>query len=226
MRIACMNNLKQVGSAVMMYANDYNDYFPLCSWPEGQNPWQTYEACRVAPGTSVITRGPYNLGLLHFCGLIKDAKIFYCASAKKVSDNWTYEKYTVAGTWPSSDDDNVRTSYNYYPQRKETELVKGVEVGKLIYTKVKYAYGELNNVAPMKSTAINNLKSMSTDLVHNLNAAPHKDANIAGLNALFPDGHVRWQTARGNPQAFDPKLWDNVGSNPENFRILMNSWQP
>jgi hypothetical protein len=42
---------------------------------------------------------------------------------------------------------------------------------------------------------------------------------------------VKWQTARGNPQAFDPALWgtignDNVGNNGNNWRRLMNMWNP
>jgi prepilin-type N-terminal cleavage/methylation domain-containing protein len=225
-RVSCMNNFKQIGTAIVMYQNDYEDYFPLCNWPEGQNPWQTYEACRVQG--SIITRGPYNLGLLHYTGFIKDPRVFYCPSAGRISDSWRYDYYAAAGVWPSAPagDDNVRTSYNYYPQRKETERVGSYELPKLVYTRVKYAVGELQNVAPMKSAAINYQKSISTDLVHSLKAAPHKDGRIAGLNTLFPDGHVVWQTARRMPEAFDDKLWENVGSNPQNFRYLMSLWRP
>ena len=50
---------------------------------------------------------------------------------------------------------------------------------------------------------------------------------MAGLNALFTDGHVRWQSARSNPQAFDPALWAGgfIG-NELGFRQIANFWQP
>jgi len=69
-------------------------------------------------------------------------------------------------------------------------------------------------------------KSITTDLAHTLALAPHKDRSIAGLNALFTDGHVKWQNARGNPQAFAPALWVSPGSDELSFRRLANAWQP
>ena len=80
-------------------------------------------------------------------------------------------------------------------------------------------------------------KSVSTDLIHNINATSHRvNSKVAGLNALFADAHVRYQTARANPAAFDPAIWvsrsnpsEPVGNDSPpsvNFRTLMNTWQP
>jgi prepilin-type processing-associated H-X9-DG protein len=70
---------------------------------------------------------------------------------------------------------------------------------------------------------------MTTDLVHNLQsegASPHRDKGIAGLNALFGDGHVVFQSARVLPAAFNPTLWAGIGNNGLNYRIAMNMWEP
>jgi prepilin-type processing-associated H-X9-DG protein len=70
-------------------------------------------------------------------------------------------------------------------------------------------------------------KSITVDLTQSLALAPHKDNGIAGLNALFTDGHVKWQSARRNPEAFDPALWaDGFNTDELGFRRVMNYWQP
>jgi prepilin-type N-terminal cleavage/methylation domain-containing protein/prepilin-type processing-associated H-X9-DG protein len=224
-RIACNNNLRQVGMGVHMYAGDNDDVLPQCNWPQGQNPWQTYEACRVVPGTPNLTRGPYALGSLFFSKVVPDAKVFYCPSGSKVSQIWTYEYYSRDFPWPStpkdSGDDNVRCGYNYYPQSRTLELAaRGIYLPALVYDP------QTRNVARMKVSQMDPTKSMSTDLLHNINAAAHKDRGVAGINALFGDGHVRFQNARANPAAFDPSIWENLGSDAFNFRRLMYLWQP
>ncbi|MGA4643623.1 type II secretion system protein [Limisphaera sp. 4302-co] len=225
-RIACNNNQRQIGMGVHMYAGDNDDVLPQCNWPQGQNPWQTYEACRVVPGTPNLSRGPYALGSLFFSKVVPDAKVFYCPSGSKVSQTWTYEYYSRDFPWPStprdSGDDNVRCGYNYYPQSRTLELAaRGVYLPALVYDP------QTRNVARMKMPQMDPTKSMSTDLLHNINAAAHKDqGGVAGINALFGDGHVRFQTARANPEAFDPTIWQNLGSDAFNFRRLMSLWKP
>lgn len=232
LRVNCTSNLKQIGLGVAMYTSDSNDVLPQCNWPSGQNPWQTYEACRVMPGSSSITRGPYNLGLLFVSKAVSDAKVFYCPSGKRVSANWSYERYSENPAWPStpadSGDDNVRAGYNYYPQSITMEqLGPSLMLPKLAYVG--------KDVAPMKQSQVSPIKSMSTDLLHSPSAAAHKDGSIAGQNALFADGHAAYQSARQNREAFDPKLWDpdgkpgtgdEIGNNGMNFRRVMNLWRP
>ena len=77
-------------------------------------------------------------------------------------------------------------------------------------------------------------RSISTDLIHNVTSTSHKVNNrVGGLNALFPDGHVVYQTARANPKAFDPDLWTYngmpIGNEPppsKTWRTLMATWKP
>jgi prepilin-type N-terminal cleavage/methylation domain-containing protein/prepilin-type processing-associated H-X9-DG protein len=139
MRIACANNIKQIGVGTAVYAGENDDFVPQRSWKDcpaqdgtggSGNPWQTYEVCRMAGiGSRVITEGPYGLGLLFFTKAVADPKAFYCASVK--SGNFAYETYSEPNwAWPSipadfNDPPNnnpyVRTSYDYNPQSRITE---------------------------------------------------------------------------------------------------------
>jgi len=55
--------------------------------------------------------------------------------------------------------------------------------------------------------------------------------SITGLNALFVDGHVAWQSAEANPTLFDTNgVWSAIDNNTKidgqtDTRYLMYSWQ-
>jgi prepilin-type N-terminal cleavage/methylation domain-containing protein/prepilin-type processing-associated H-X9-DG protein len=235
LRIRCASNMRQVGVGAMLYASESNDILPQRHWPSGQNPWQTYEALRVNLGTSTMTRGPYNLGLLYFTKAVPNPEVFYCPSASKVAPNWAYTYYaTSPNAWPStplnSADDNVRTSYNYYPQPPELELVQGYQLPVLAYAPYVDSLGtRLTEPVALKLTQADPNRTMSTDLLHSLDTLPHKTglAN-AGVNALFTDGHVRFMASRSNPQAFIPSLWaePGPGGTPVNFRRILTHFRP
>ncbi|HPU56453.1 MAG TPA: prepilin-type N-terminal cleavage/methylation domain-containing protein [Verrucomicrobiota bacterium] len=243
-RVNCASNLRQIGIGINMYVADSNDYLPICGWPEGQNPWQTYSACRVNPGTSTLIRDFMSLGLLFKTTAVPNPRVFYCPSNKSSSDpTWTYEHYAQApNTWPStpvgSGDNQVRTGYNYYPQRREVAPVGGVLLPKLVFTPVTLVPSDNSNLRMivMKVGEVNLNKSISVDTIHRPEATAHKvKSSIGGLNALFADGHVAYQNARAHPQAFDPSLWtlangEPIGNDPpppsKTWRTLMNTWLP
>jgi prepilin-type N-terminal cleavage/methylation domain-containing protein len=233
LRVNCISNLRQVGLGSLSYANDANDYLPVCGWPQGQNPWQTYSAARVTPGTMNLTRGYMSLGLTYRTKTCPDAKVFYCPSNKRAAgETWTYEYFATApNSWPSttatSGAEQIRTGYNYYPQLREQVPLSGELVPKLVFSKVTLEYGGDFDMVRCKLSQVDQNKSMSTDLVHDVDSPPHRDGtSTAGLDALFPDGHVVFQTSRGNAKAFTSALWTDVGSNETNFRKLMSYWKP
>jgi prepilin-type N-terminal cleavage/methylation domain-containing protein/prepilin-type processing-associated H-X9-DG protein len=254
MRISCTNNLKQVGIGVNLYASEANDFLPQRSWPYNQNPWQTYEACRVNPSDGkTVTRGPYNLGLLYFSKATPDPQVFYCPSLNKNSSSKSYAYYATQ-RWPSTpagtNDDNVRTAYNYYPQSKETEAVSSsygfFNLPALSPSGVDITFttpsGSDNTVKeftpPLKLSASDPNKSVSADELMTLANLSHRyNSKPGGVNVLFGDAHVRFVTVKTNSRKgsylpFDPNLWSDLsggpgpGSDKDAFRVILNAFQP
>jgi prepilin-type N-terminal cleavage/methylation domain-containing protein len=246
LRVNCTSNLKQIGIGVNMYVTDSNDYMPICGWPgpgASLHPWQTHSACRVSPGTGNVTRGFMGLGLLFRIKAIPNAKVFYCPSAKKLGNpKYTYEYYTMSAPWPSTPgalgpdpaDEQVRTYYDYYPQRKEVSPEGNVLLPKLIFSPANLEICSASDkdikMIVMKQSQTDLNKSISTDLIMNLNDTSHKvSSSVGGLNALFGDAHVAFQSSKRVPLAFDPVLWADVGdedSPSPRYRTIMNYWQP
>ena len=137
--------------------------------------------------------------------------------------SWTYDYYSRAAPWPSTPvglgDDKVRTGYNYWPQSKSLEAIGN---------------GKLGPKVAKKLTELDLNKSITTDLVHNHPALPHKDKGVSGLNAMFGDTHIVFQSARRMPDVFNPAIWnesapnagDYIGNNPSNFRYVNSQWMP
>jgi len=251
MRVNCTSNLRQIGVGMNMYAVDNNDLFPQRSWPQNQNPWQTYEACRVQPGTSTITRGPYNLGLLWATKAIPNPKVFYCPSLEKAARGYSY--YSAApNTWPSTPpsgvegsdgaDDNCRTGYNYYPQPKDLELVQGYQLPVLRYQSMTFvspnsadpAQSSVSEPTALKTSSVDPKLSVSVDVMQSIDQIAHKSSGKpGGLDALFGDAHVRYQTVKAHSrpnQCFDNSLWANPPGNDGppsvNFRRIMYYFEP
>ena len=232
LRVNCVSNLKQVGIGIILYASDSNDILPTNKYRDTNPTQYTYEAARFDAPSSF-----HNLGLLWTNKTIANAQVFYCPSSKKSgpTSSWSYDLYSQTATWPyGSTETTIRSGYHYFPQSR---TLQNMGPG-LFLPEVKDdpAFTAYRFLAKFKQTQIDPSKSMGTDLIHNLGsaaAAPHRDAKIAGINALFGDSHVMWQSAKRNADAF---LAADPDGNPVNgtlaandgpaFRKAMNLWKP
>lgn len=229
-RISCTNNLKQIGIGIFMFAGDHNDKLPRCRFNDsGLN---TYKI-GVLSGEN-WTEGPYNLGLLWSDGQIVGGKVFYCPSSQNTPGSWNYDTFTVTGSWPygldpaapSSTPGLVRAGYSYFPQSKSRQSLL---MGTLQLPAITVDPNESAYLVPLRHSTIDPGKAMATDLVHDLTSqstSPHINKGSGGLNAMFGDGHVAFQNSTDLPDAFDKKLWNNVGKSSISFRKIMNMWEP
>ena len=240
-RTSCANNLHEIGIGVNVYAGDNSDYLPPEDWPSGDNPWETDQICRCPQiGTSLISQGPYALGLLYFGGQVRNGQSFYCPA--QPTGEYSFNNYQAPGyLWPSippgytGSDDYVRCAYNYYPQPRwgTTNLtaagVSGsVTVPALVYQSSAITFSPpnppggppgaqtaLTEPVLLKTTTVSLTETMVVDLVKDRADLAHRYRSFPyGVNACFGDGHVRFETVNGNNQ---------LGSaNPFNPRL----WDP
>jgi prepilin-type N-terminal cleavage/methylation domain-containing protein/prepilin-type processing-associated H-X9-DG protein len=246
-RTQCMNNLRQTGVGIFVYTSDNNDIMPPLHW-RPTNPDYTYEMFRYAPQDvypPTYTLGPYNLGPLWSGKTITEGKIFYCPSNAK-SDNHSYDFYAVKAQWPcgydpAANDGNpswVRAGYTYYPQSRNTVLLRDVGTAPAQVPQWSSSSSAGNDstlaswacVPYFKQAAIDQTKSMVTDVIYStLGAMSHKNGGSpAGLNALFGDGHVKWENVGNQTGGFDPNLWAAIAaggqSGGDNFSYVMSLW--
>lgn len=207
---SCLNNLRQMGLATFIYADDNQDRLPTALFDPDQNPG-------IGPYNSYLLFGwggqvgkaaeaklATNLGLLYVGNYLSTPDIFYCPSLHHSKNlRVVFEKkyfQSAKVPWPMyAIDGQVNMTYMYFPQ-SET-LSKRESEAKLGWTRLATKQSELS---PQRS--------MVTDLIYTWGTLAHTSGkNPFGLNALWGDGHANFSTTRA---AFDTKLWGGTGGEP------------
>ncbi len=230
LRARCVSNLRQMGVALQTYANEANDFLPVCKYGNFNPTQYTYEVARALGAEGQITEGYMNLGLLTRTRQIGDPQLLYCPAQRLSS--WTYQYYvsTTYG-WSPEQGGLLRAGYNYFPQLQATQQVSAnLFLPRVTQATVTLEFGSIGSssgIQPMRFHELNLKKSIVTDLVHGATRLAHWELGAAaGVNALFPDGRVTFQSVRANPANFNPTLWGNISSDGLAFRQVMNGWKP
>jgi len=207
---SCLNNLRQMGLATFMYADDNRDTLPPPLFdPDrvpGVGPYNSYLLFGWGGqvGKAAEARLAANLGYLYVGNYLRSPDLFYCPSLRHAKGlRVGFEKYYFESTkvpWPMyAIDGQVNMTYNYFPQ---TDLPsKKAAEEKLGWTQVAY-----------KQTQLSAQRTIVTDLIYTWGTMAHRSGrNPAGLNALWGDGHATYSTTKA---AFDTKLWGGTGATP------------
>ncbi|MGN6556021.1 MAG: type II secretion system protein [Verrucomicrobiota bacterium] len=223
-RISCVNNLKQFGFALAMYAGDNQDRVPTNSFTGLGSPPSLSYLLFGSPGSTrgmrANTSVPVNHGFYYTGGYLKQGQTYYCPSTPvPTAEVWAYETYIGSGTWPSvsstSGSPAVRSTYNYYPQSGSS--LNGTNS----WREAAKKYAELRSDA-----------TVMTDLIHRYDVVPHSQNRApTALNSLWGDSHVSISTTKA---AFDPVLWNAAalpadlgpGNNASAFLTVLSLLKP
>jgi len=189
----CSNNLRQIGIAVPLYAESYENSLPWWGYsvsgtPES-HPYVAYRNTWVFPNKKLKAM---RLACLYEAGLITEPKIFYCPAMR--NPVYMYESYikfmgkTVPWGFLPQDfnidygtNQWVRTGYFYYPTNpNDPKNYMGAP------------YDVDNNrflVADRMDELDPNIPYL-TDMIRNIYSISHNIRDNPGVNALFKDGHV------------------------------------
>jgi len=163
-QIVCINNLRQIGLAIHMYANDYNGYTPARGVTEYYygNPAKTWYY-GITDFAFINSSGQKaRLALLYSLGYIRDGRVFFCPS--DIRRKIQYDKmiaYMAKGGTGAPADGAICISY----------LTRDSEDG--------------------EGTPIRISKHPTSSIVcDNFNRCVHKN----GWNVLYVDGGVKFYT--------------------------------
>jgi len=232
LRITCINNLKQQGIALTMYAADYEDQLPTRSPNTDSTPFYGYFlfAVSIDPGYNTqpatgprgravpANRPGLNHGLFYREGLIPEGKSFYCPSLAKLTREFGYEGFvTPNGEWPAFG--NAPTDWNPAPVRSSYILYP--QSSTLVTPGNPYRYKLANKIGELSAD-----HAVMPDLIHVYESIPHRTGNSpAALNVLWGDMHASISTTKA---AFDPALWGNggPGANADAFQKIISLLEP
>ena len=179
---SCLSNMKQIGLGILMYAQDYDERFPL-----------QYHHAGAESRWTLIEPGGRSIWFVYVEPYLKNRQILSCPSAEG-------ETYSIQDDGGSSSTNNPPLSYgwNYncilYGQPvKLAQITEPASVVLLCEQNGTYPYGRWWNT----------LTGSNTNFVWK-----HSRHN-GGSNYAFCDGHVKWAPASQVPRSTtggpDPK---------------------
>ena len=205
----CMSNLKQVGLALAMYANDYNDYTPYrYSYAKDRCFSKNLRTNHNGsfPDVTCPTSAQQFVGWgLLWPAYIQNGKVFYCPSASGW-DGAKYDDTHSLGSYPSPTSSNIVMSYNarsmYDCGHASHASHSDCPLTGKYSTACKYGLGAGGDFATYVGFSGN---------------TPIGGVHPNGVNVLFYPGHVKWFNGEHQNASLDRQsAWNYYADNFDN----------
>jgi type II secretory pathway pseudopilin PulG len=181
-RASCMNNVRQIGLAMIQYAGDHDDYFMPLVDAEGKIHPVVYEKDGEMQWDTAALREPARSGfaVLFKEGYLTTPKVFICPSSRDVMPGETFP----------------------------TDF-RAADLGKLILAEHNCSYGwdptKRHSVdATCAIVADKPRETPGTEGSADNNSENHNDE---GQNVFYNDGHVKWGTTPRPDAGDDPDIY-------------------
>ena len=182
----CLNNMKQMGLAMLLYADQYNGYAPRANITAGDPLWWAV----LTPMLAQLNGNNYQKTMIFSCPSFPDPKQMLCY----VANGWTFSspKDTVGsqlGGWNNPITKVRRPSETVYVAEDENGLWRPIVSDITTY-----------NMSTIAENDVWSTKQLPY-LNGALNVSPPGDRRVAaarhglGGNLLYFDGHVQWKKA-------------------------------
>jgi prepilin-type N-terminal cleavage/methylation domain-containing protein len=190
-RTACLSNLRQIGMAIQIYANQNSDQIPI-----GTTGGQLQENYGIWYGATGNRWQPF--GVLFFTGLIKNPPSFYCPA----ESDWYYGYNTSENPWQPgiAGSSFVRSSYGSRPVEPNLEVPASdtnlTTVREIRWRTGTAGYPVIDQAAtPLNWSPFPKLsKFKSKALISDLFSSPDRIdvRHKTGINVYYTNGSAKW----------------------------------
>lgn len=172
---ACLSNLRQLGNALNMYTQDYDEILPGNSDPGGANGLTLGWMEPVTAGTPAT----YRLWAREIYPYVKNRGVYICPQSKPRSQDGPAGGSTDVPSPPGANSNYILNGI------VDTQALAVIPApADTIFLHEVRNFHRLSQVKPYKTAA-----NQATGFTHGYYDSLHKD----GANLLFCDGHAKWQ---------------------------------
>jgi prepilin-type N-terminal cleavage/methylation domain-containing protein/prepilin-type processing-associated H-X9-DG protein len=202
-RVKCASNLRQIGQAILLYANEnkgtyprtYYDVTKTVTW--GSNPYNGSGTSASDPFLTTPANGPTANDVSAALFLLLrtqeiTAEVFVCPSSN--AEKWDFDGGSnTALNWNNWKNTTIvkQLSYSYQVPYPDTTAVSG---GFKLNTSITAEFAVASDMNPGSSGNNDNvLNVQSTDSTSNMKRGNSNNHDEDGQNVLYGDGHVEFQ---------------------------------
>jgi len=206
-RVNCGSNMRQLATAMQMYANLYHDQAPLgyIKTSIDQKMWNY-----IANFNDAGFQKPILLGWLVEAGLIKDGKAFFCPTEK--NEQWMYA--TPINPWPFNTDtaSGLDTRFGYGVRPVVAWYIDKSSLPAFYGQKFFHSFTGKEVGMPKFS------KMKSRAIIADLTISPKSvlQRHVKGINVLYGHGGVKWLPY----DALKNTGWRAIPYNPDDTAVF------